>query len=398
MTQAIELGFLRDGSPLRVDLTKLVATRMLIQANSGGGKSGTLRLLAERAADKVQTIILDKEGEFATLREKVDMLVIGESGELPASIVTADVVAHRLLETQVSAVIDLSDMPATEQQQFVGKFLDAALNAPRELWHPALFMLDEAHEFCPQDGKADNAAAAAVIALMSLGRKRGFCGVLATQRLSKLHKDAAAECNNILIGRTTLDNDQKRAGEALSLQKDERLKLRDLQTRVFLGFGPAFSIDGIFRFKTGECETSMPQSGKIVTVPPPSSRLQHLFADGFASVPREAAERGDELDRLRHRVRQLEAELASVPPAEDGPDAAEVLREERNELLEMLRATVAEFDERVESAIRACDDALHEMTKAGVNGGVREAIDRVHAALWRAVIQQEETDAEEVAL
>jgi hypothetical protein len=42
---------------------------------------------------------------------------------------------------------------------------------------------------------------------MSQGRKRGFAGIIATQRLSKLHKDAAAEANNVIIGRTWLDAD-----------------------------------------------------------------------------------------------------------------------------------------------------------------------------------------------
>jgi DNA helicase HerA-like ATPase len=38
--------------------------------------------------------------------------------------------------------------------------------------------------------------------LATRGRKRGFCAVAATQRLSKLHEGRAAECNNKLIGRT----------------------------------------------------------------------------------------------------------------------------------------------------------------------------------------------------
>jgi hypothetical protein len=54
----------------------------------------------------------------------------------------------------------------------------------------------------------------AVISLMSQGRKRGYAGIIATQRLSKLHKDAAAEANNVIIGRTWLDADQARAGDA----------------------------------------------------------------------------------------------------------------------------------------------------------------------------------------
>jgi hypothetical protein len=44
----------------------------------------------------VQTIILDNEGEFATLREKVDVLLIGDGGELPADVRSAGLLARRL--------------------------------------------------------------------------------------------------------------------------------------------------------------------------------------------------------------------------------------------------------------------------------------------------------------
>ena len=68
---------------------------------------------------------------------------------------------------------------------------------------------------------------------MSQGRERGYAGIIATQRLSKLHEDAAAEANNVIIGRTWLDADQARAGDALGFSKTDRLKLRDLDQGEF---------------------------------------------------------------------------------------------------------------------------------------------------------------------
>jgi DNA helicase HerA-like ATPase len=46
---AVIIGRVIDGEKLEVDLPALVDTRLLIQANSGGGKSWLLRLIAERA-------------------------------------------------------------------------------------------------------------------------------------------------------------------------------------------------------------------------------------------------------------------------------------------------------------------------------------------------------------
>ena len=76
------IGQIIAGEKLELDLPTLVDTRLLIQANSGGGKSWLLRLIAERAG--IQTIVLDNEGEFASLREAVDVLLVGAGGELPA--------------------------------------------------------------------------------------------------------------------------------------------------------------------------------------------------------------------------------------------------------------------------------------------------------------------------
>jgi uncharacterized protein DUF87 len=79
----MNIGQIIGGGKLELDLSTLVDTRLLIQANSGGGKSWLLRLIAERAG--IQTIVLDNEGEFASLREAVDVLLVGASGELPAN-------------------------------------------------------------------------------------------------------------------------------------------------------------------------------------------------------------------------------------------------------------------------------------------------------------------------
>ena len=58
-------------------------------------------------------------------------------------------------ELRVSAILDIHDLKAHERQSFVRKFLDALIHAPREHWHPALLVLDEAHLFAPEHGKAE---------------------------------------------------------------------------------------------------------------------------------------------------------------------------------------------------------------------------------------------------
>jgi hypothetical protein len=58
---------------------------MLIQANSGGGKSRAIRQLLEQTHGRVQQLVLDPEGEFATLRERFDYVLAGRGAEAVAT-------------------------------------------------------------------------------------------------------------------------------------------------------------------------------------------------------------------------------------------------------------------------------------------------------------------------
>ena len=113
-------------------------------------------------------------------------------------------------------MVDLYELKLSDRRRFVKLFLESLIHLPRDLWRPTLVILDEAHIYCPERGSGEAESTEAVISLMSQGRKRGYAGVIATQRLSKLHKDAAAEANNVIIGRTWLDADQVRAGTCLA--------------------------------------------------------------------------------------------------------------------------------------------------------------------------------------
>jgi DNA helicase HerA-like ATPase len=197
-----------DGKNVSLDLDKLLSTRLLVQANSGKGKSHLLRRIAEQLFGKVQVIIIDPEGEFATLREKYGYVLVGKGGETPADPRSAGLVAHKLLELRASAVCDLYEMKPQARHEWVKKFLDAMIDAPKSLWHPCVVIADEAHVFCPEKGAGESEASDAMIGLATRGRKRGFACIFATQRLGKLRKDAAAELLNIMVGGTFIDVDR----------------------------------------------------------------------------------------------------------------------------------------------------------------------------------------------
>jgi len=74
---------------LKINLPTFVDSRALICANSGGGKSYAVRKILEESSNKVMSIILDVEGEFRTLREKFDFLLIGNEGDVKLNMKSA---------------------------------------------------------------------------------------------------------------------------------------------------------------------------------------------------------------------------------------------------------------------------------------------------------------------
>ncbi len=307
------------GPGTRCDVASLVDNRLLVQANSGGGKSWCLRRLLEQTHGHVQQLIIDPEGEFASLRERFDYIYAArQGGDTATDARSAKLLAERLLELGVSAILDIYELKAHERVRFVRVFLEALVDAPKKLWHPVLVVVDEAHVYCPQKGEAESASA--VIDICTRGRKRGFCAVLATQRLSKLHKDAAAELNNKLIGRTGLDVDRNRAAEELGFtSRDESLQLRALEPGEFYAFGPAISA-AVTKVAIGPVKTTHPKAGARLafTAPPPTEKVRALLPK-LADLPAEAeqkqrteAELKKDLASARARITQLERGAVAV--------------------------------------------------------------------------------------
>ncbi len=329
---------------IEIDLQKLLDTRLLIQAGSGGGKSFALRKVIESIGNQVQQIIIDPEGEFVTLREKFDFALVSKDGDIPLSLKYAEMLAHKVLETNLSVIIDLYELKHHERILFVKRFLDALINAPKEFWHPCFVHVDEAHIFCPESAKSESMSA--VIDLCTRGRKRGFAGILATQRLSKLHKDAAAECLNKMIGRTGLDIDRKRAGDELGLTgKSDLIALRELEPGEFNAFGPAISNE-VVKFKVGKVLTTHLQSGSRLSVNPPTPNAVKKILTKLADIPEEAEKELQTKQQLQDEVKRLKTELRKntvhVKPA-DNKTIEIALNKQKAELHKEFTGTVSKW-------------------------------------------------------
>jgi hypothetical protein len=329
MTVSVDMGTDERGSPISMDLEELLATRLLVQGNSGSGKSHLLRRLLERSAGQVQQVVVDPEGDFVTLGPAYGHVVIEAADYAVAEIAR---LAARLREHRASVVLSLEGLEAEGQMRCAAAFLHALFDAPREHWYPALVVVDEAQLFAPTTGgevaeEVRRASLSAMTNLMCRGRKRGLAGVIATQRLAKLAKNVAAEASNFLMGRTFLDIDMARAADLLGMERRQAEAIRDLPRGTFLALGPAVSRRPV-SVRIGAVETSA-RSGSPKLTPLPSAPAADLQELIFAAPHVDEAPQLPMAFESRARrvpAEELLADLArpQTPPAEPQREPEEV--------------------------------------------------------------------------
>jgi len=283
------MGVDGGGKAVVVDLEELLATRLLVQGNSGSGKSHLLRRLLEGSADHVQQVIIDPEGDFVSLGQTFGHLAIDAA---TLSLGEIDRLAQRVREHRASVVLNLEGLEVEGQMRCAAAFLAGLFDAPRDHWYPVLVVVDEAQLFAPAaagEGAEDarRASLGAMTNLMCRGRKRGLAGVIATQRLAKLAKNVAAEASNFLMGRTFLDIDMIRAADLLGMERRQADMIRDLARGEFLALGPAITRRPI-SVRIGSVQTAAASSSpKLMALPevPAADLQQLLFVAGSDEPP-----------------------------------------------------------------------------------------------------------------
>jgi hypothetical protein len=282
------MGTDAGGATATLDLEELLATRLLVQGNSGSGKSHLLRRLIEGSAQWTQQVILDPEGDFVTLADRFGHVAInaGDYSEAEIAGIASRVRAHRF-----SVVLNLEGLEVDGQLRCAATFLSALFDAPRDQWYPVLVVVDEAQLFAPAGAgevaeDARRASLAAMTNLMCRGRKRGLAGVIATQRLAKLAKNVAAEASNFLMGRTFLDIDMARAADLLGMERRQAEQIRELERGQFLALGPAVSRRPLL-IRIGAVQTSG-RSGNFKLEPPPAPTGEDAQALLLQNLPAEA--------------------------------------------------------------------------------------------------------------
>ena len=363
----VDMGVDGKGDAVSIDLEELLATRLLVQGNSGSGKSHLLRRLLEKSAGQVQQVVIDPEGDFVTLADRYGHVPVEAADHDERDIAR---LAARIREHRASVVLSLEGLEAEGQMRCAAAFLMGLFDAPRDHWYPALVVVDEAQLFAPAGGgevaeEVRRASLSAMTNLMCRGRKRGLAGVIATQRLAKLAKNVAAEASNFLMGRTFLDIDMARAADLLGMERRQAEAIRDLPRGTFLALGPAISRRPI-SVAIGSVETqARSMSPKLTPLPEAAGDMQHLlFAPGDNATPIVTPDliRGPPSPLPSEAL--LQAMAASVPRAEAMPSKTD--EETAAIIADVLRAIVDDPDSGGRSASVLFQDFTVRCRMAGV--------------------------------
>ncbi|PKU25688.1 ATP-binding protein [Telmatospirillum siberiense] len=326
MTVRIDMGVTTSGATANLDLEELLATRLLVQGNSGSGKSHLLRRLIEQSAPWVQQAIIDPEGDFVSLADAFGHVVIDASSLTENAL---QMVGGRVRQHRVSVILNLENLDAEAQMRHAAAFLGGLFDIERDYWFPMLVVVDEAQMFAPSaagdvSDEARKASLGAMTNLMCRGRKRGLAGIIATQRLAKLAKNVAAEASNFLMGRTFLDIDMARAADLLGMERRQAEAFRDLQRGHFIALGPALARRPLSIRVGGVTTQPRAVSPHLLPLPetPREDARDLLFQPGQGEAPRYSARRpvgmstSEILQQLAHSRPPARPPVPPTPPAE----------------------------------------------------------------------------------
>jgi hypothetical protein len=361
----ILLGETVKGAKVQLDLQELITGRTLLCSISRWGKTWTARRIVEQVFGKTGIIIIDVEGEYATLRDRFPLLIIGKDvAVVPES---AEFLADQILEHELSAIIDGSDpqLDIATFQEFLARFIDRFIAVETKARKPYLWILEEADELAPETGIARSICLNQVRKLVKKGGKRGLGTLVLTQRPAFVSKFVISQCPNKLIGRTEWPDDLAvlrkfaRIPEKLAHpESTDRHALKNLEKGQFYVAGDFVARDQIV--KVGPVLTKH-LGATPELVPPAPKELKEILTQLSEKLPGIIQEK---LAPAVPKVAEIEARLREKFESQW---QARLARKDK-ELSSIKNRLEAKYETEIADLKRKLDDAVrHATMKGGVS-------------------------------
>jgi hypothetical protein len=208
---------------------EVLTGRGFITGKSGSGKSNTASVVCEELLDAgAPLLIVDTDGEYYGLKEQYELLHVGgdDRCDLRIGVGDADRLARVALDRGIPVVLDTSGFDDPDEgRAVVGRVVERLFARERQARTPFLLVVEEAHEFVPQQGGMDDVGET-LVRVAKRGRKRGLGTCALSQRPASVSKDYITQCDWLVWHRLTWDNDT--AAVSRILGSDAAEDVRDL--------------------------------------------------------------------------------------------------------------------------------------------------------------------------
>ncbi len=198
-----------------------VTKRVAVIGQSGSGKSYLIGVICEELLrNNLNFCIIDNEGEYYSLKEKFDLILVSNEGDVSFGVDYKELIA-KSIKNNLPIILDVSDI--SNEKEEVNKFLTSLFELESKLREPYLVIIEEVDKYIPQRGK-EKEKLEIIKEIAKRGRKRGLGLLIASQRPSFVDKDVLSQCNVAFIGKLFTKNDI----QSVSIFFSEREKLKEL--------------------------------------------------------------------------------------------------------------------------------------------------------------------------
>ena len=197
---------------LSLPVIEVLTGRGAIFGKSGSGKSNTASVIVEELLEKgFPVLIVDIEGEYATLKDRYDIVHIGDGDKYDYGLFETDPgkIVDFCLDQHRPVVIDISEILEIERAEVtIRDTLQLLFSREKHENKPFLVLVEEVHEFLPQQGGLDDLGEM-LIRIAKRGRKRGLGLLGMSQRPASVDKNFITQCDWLTFHRLTWENDTR---------------------------------------------------------------------------------------------------------------------------------------------------------------------------------------------
>jgi len=206
---------------LDLELTDFIGESTAVLGIKGSGKANTAAVIIEELLGTLPLTILDPEGEYWGLKERFDILIIGDTdhADLPVVPAQAEALAAFSINEGVSIILDMSNTFGDKANDFLVEYFKTLFRIAGTARKPYQVIVEEAHEYVPQSGSHPVADILTRIALR--GRKRGLGVITISQRSAKVNKDLLTQAEIVFLHRVVHPRDMSVYCDLLPLTKKE---------------------------------------------------------------------------------------------------------------------------------------------------------------------------------